>query len=217
MLAKSNFHVALCDIKIAALKSFDIGAKHRVYQLDVTSPSNIANCLSSIIKDFGQINHLFNCAGINPVMKELADITNDYWSYIVDTNLRGTYLMTRAVIEHLGSGSSIVNVSSSAGSHALAKWAIYNASKFGIFGFSKSMALELGPHVRVNVVAPGQINTPTYMAARWASRWIDRSGQSNAMGRFGTAEEVAGVVLFLMSDAARYVNGAVIDIDGGAK
>lgn len=127
--------------------------------------------------------------------------------------------MTRTVIPHLKPGSSIVNVSSIAGSRAMAGWAIYNASKFGVVGFSKSMALELGPKgIRVNVVAPGQIHTPTNIAVRKGPEAIERTAEAAcAMGRFGTVEEVAAVVLFLMSDAASYVNGAVIDVDGGAR
>lgn len=218
MLAKSNASVVLCDIKVDELQTFHDGDKHRVYQVDVTSPFAVAKCVDSIMEYFGQINHLFNCTGIKPVKKELAGISDDDWSHIVDTNLKGTYLMTKAVIKHLGSGASIVNVSSSVVSHALAKQAIYTASKFGVVGFSKSMAQELGTKgIRVNVVAPGQINTPAYRAARMTIGGMERSERSNAMGRLGTAEELAGVVLFLVSHAAEYVNGAVIDVDGGAR
>lgn len=137
----------------------------------------------------------------------------------MDTNVKGTYLMTRSVIPYLQAGSSIVNVSSIAGSCAMARWAIYNTSKFGIVGFSKSMALELGPkQIRVNVVAPGFIHTPTNIAVRTGDDAVRDIGERMcAMGRLGTAEEVADVVLFLMSDAARYVNGSVVDVDGGAK
>lgn len=100
----------------------------------------------------------------------------------------------------------------------MAGWAVYNASKFGVVGFSKSMALELGPKgIRVNVVAPGQIHTPTNIAVKKGPDAVDKTAETSSLGRFGTAEEVAGVVLFLMSEAASYINGAVIDVDGGAK
>jgi NAD(P)-dependent dehydrogenase (short-subunit alcohol dehydrogenase family) len=185
----------------------------------VTSSSGISQIVESIVRDFGSINHVFNCAGVNPTEHALIDTTDEYWSRIVDTNVRGTYLMTRTVIPHLKSGSSIVNVSSIAGSRAMAGWAIYNASKFGVVGFSKSMALELGPKgIRVNVVAPGQIHTPTNIAVKKGPGAVDSTAElASAMGRFGTVDEVAGVVLFLMSGTASYVNGAVVDVDGGAK
>lgn len=217
-LSSSNARVALCDINIDALSSLDLGPKHHIYKLDVTSPTGNAETVQSIIRDFGQIDHVFNCAGVNPTEHALTDTTDEYWSKIVDTNIKGTYLMTRAVIPHLKRGSSIVNVSSIAGSRAMAGWAIYNASKFGVVGFSKSMALELGPKgVRVNVVAPGHIHTPTNIAVKNGPEAIDKTAETSSLGRFGAAEEVAGVVLFLMSDAASYINGAVVDVDGGAK
>ncbi|KAJ5345585.1 hypothetical protein N7452_003589 [Penicillium brevicompactum] len=217
-LSSSNARVALCDINIDQLISLDLGPRHHAYKLDVTSPTGTAETVESIIRDFGQINHVFNCAGVNPTEHALTDTTDEYWSKIVDTNVKGTYLMTRTVIPHLKRGSSIVNVSSIAGSRAMAGWAIYNASKFGVVGFSKSMALELGPKgVRVNVVAPGQIHTPTNIAVKKGPEAIDKTAETSSLGRFGTVEEVAGVVLFLMSEAASYINGAVVDVDGGAK
>lgn len=192
---------------------------HKIYQVDVTSSSGTAEVTSAVIRDFGCINHLFNCAGINPTESRLTDTTDEYWDKIVDTNVKGTYFMTRAVIPHLKAHSSIVNVSSIAGSRAMAGWAIYNTSKFGMVGFSKSMALELGPkQIRVNVIAPGHIHTPTNLIVKQGEDAVQATGPKvSAMERFGTADEVASVVLFLMSDAAKYVNGSVVDIDGGAK
>jgi NAD(P)-dependent dehydrogenase (short-subunit alcohol dehydrogenase family) len=218
-LSASNARLALCDINIKGLESFNLDPKHHVYQLDVTSPSAISETVESIIQDFGGINHVFNCAGVNPTEHALTETTDEYWTKIVDTNMRGTYVMTRTVIPHLKAGSSIVNVSSIAGSRAMAGWAIYNASKFGVVGFSKSMALELGPKgIRVNVVAPGQIYTPTNINVKKGPEAVDSAAVlASAMGRFGTVEEVAAAVLFLMSGSASYVNGAVLDVDGGAK
>lgn len=137
----------------------------------------------------------------------------------MDTNLKSAYLMTRAVIPHPKSGSSIVNVSSIVGSNAMANWAICNSSKFGVIGFSKFMALELGPKgIRMKLVAPGQIQIPTNIAVRKDPEAVNGAAEvSNTIRRFGTVEEVAGAVLFLMGDAARYVNGAVIYVNGGAK
>lgn len=212
--------LALCDINTKPLQTLDINEdKCRIHELDVTSSSHIKETIASVIREFGRINHLFNCAGVNPQEYQLTDTTDEYWSKIMETNVRGTYLMTRAVIPHLEAGSSIVNVSSIAGSRAIARWAIYNTSKFGIVGFSKSMALELGPkQIRVNVVAPGFIRTSTNIAVMTGDDAVRETAERMcAMGRFGTVGEVADVVLFLMSDAARYVNGSVVDVDGGAK
>ena len=119
---------------------------------------------------------------------------------------------------HLSSGASFVNVSSVSGIHPQAGFAIYSATKYGVIGFSKCMALELGPKgIRVNIVAPGYIQTPSNAAVVAGEEAMKRSEQGTAMGRMGTAEEVADVVVFLFSDEARYMNGSVVEIDGGLK
>lgn len=124
--------------------------------------------------------------------------------------------MTRASLPFLSAGSAIVNVSSIAGLRADAGYAIYNAAKFGVIGFSKAMALELGPKgIRVNVVAPGSITTPTNNSVLQGEDAVRRAEQAAALQRMGTAEEVANVVVFLLSEKSSYVNGSVIEISGG--
>jgi NAD(P)-dependent dehydrogenase (short-subunit alcohol dehydrogenase family) len=123
--------------------------------------------------------------------------------------------MTRACIPHLKSGAAIVNVSSICGLRANARIAIYNAAKFGVTGFTQSMALELGPKgIRVNAVAPGQIHTPTNMNVVVGQDAMDQAKTRIALGRMGTPEEVADVVSFLFSEESRYVNGSVLEISG---
>jgi NAD(P)-dependent dehydrogenase (short-subunit alcohol dehydrogenase family) len=107
-------------------------------------------------------------------------------------------------------------MSSVAGLHATAGHAIYNAAKFGVIGFSKSMALELGPSgIRVNVVAPGSIRTPTNNSVRQGEEEVARTEQTIALRRIGTVEEVANVVVFLFSRESSYVNGSVFEVSGG--
>lgn len=122
---------------------------------------------------------------------------------LINTNLRGTYNITRAVIPHLPApGGSIVNVSSTMGIRAAADHAIYCATKFGIVGFTKAMALELGPNgIRVNAVAPGYIDTPTNSGVVAGPTAVQQQVASVALGRMGTPAEVADVVAFLF----RYV------------
>ena len=126
--------------------------------------------------------------------------------------------ITRAVIPHLKSGSSFVNVSSISGLSGSAGHAVYCASKFGVIGFSKCTALELGPKgIRVNIVAPGYIDTPTNSSVVKGKESVERSARSVSMGRLGMAEEVADVVAFLFGEEARYMNGSVVEITGGIK
>lgn len=173
---------------------------------------------------------------MNPTSYALTATTDEYWDRLVDVNLKGTYLVTRAAIPFLtaaaaaaaapettaGSGttttSSIVNVSSICGVRPVAGQAIYCATKYGVIGFSKSVALELGPQgVRVNVVAPGYIDTPTNAGVVKGAEYVRRMEEGNSLGRMGTAGEVADVVAFLMGEGARYVNGSVVEVDGGLK
>lgn len=124
--------------------------------------------------------------------------------------------MTRACIPHLVSGSSFVNVSSISGIRPTAGFAIYCATKFGVIGFSKCIALELGSKgIRTNIVAPGYINTPSNASVVAGPEAVERDRQRISLGRVGSADEIADVVIFLMSEEARYMNGSVVEVTGG--
>ena len=217
-LAAEGATIALCDINEAAVKTgcSELGGEHQFYALDVGSSQQCNEIVARIVGHFGRIDGLFNCAGVNPTESPLAETTDEYWDKLVSTNLRGPYNMTRACIPHLQTGGVIVNVSSTAGIRASAGFAIYNATKFGVIGFSKSMALELGPKgIRVNVIAPGPIDTPTNASVMEGEDAVRRIEQRISMGRLGKPDEVADVVTFLFSEKSRWVNGAVIEVTGG--
>ena len=192
------------------------GGSHLTSAFDVGKTTECNQFVSDTIKQYGTIDHIFNCAGVNPTSYPLEDTTDEYWDKLVNTNLKGTYNITRASIPHLKSGASFVNVSSISGQKPTAQHAIYCATKYGIIGFSKSMALELGPKgIRVNIVAPGYIDTPSNASVVAGPEAVQRSADAVAIKRMGTAEEIADVVAFLFSDDARYMNGSVVEINGG--
>lgn len=194
----------------------DLGGEHIACALNVTSSAECDDVVNTAVTQFGRVDGLFNCAGVNPTEAPLTETTNAYWDLLVDTNLRGPYNMTRAVIPHLKLGAAIVNVSSSAGIRASAGFAIYNATKFGLIGFSKSMAMELGPKgIRVNVVAPGPVDTPTNASVVEGPEAVKRVEGRIALGRMGQPEEVADTVVFLFGEGSRFVNGAVVEVTGG--
>jgi NAD(P)-dependent dehydrogenase (short-subunit alcohol dehydrogenase family) len=171
-----------------------------------------------VIQKFGAIHHVFNCAGINPTSIPLEETTDEYWDRLVSVNLKGVFNVTRAVIPHLKSGASFVNVSSISGIRPSAQQAVYCTTKYGLIGFSKSMALELGPRgIRTNVVAPGYIDTPTNAGIVKGGEAVEKMVNGNALGRLGTPEEVADVVCFLFGEESRYMNGSVVEIDGGIR
>ena len=148
----------------------------------------------------------------------LTSTTDGYFTQMLATNLAGPYHMTRAIIPHLPehSGCSIVNVSSTAGLRASAGFAIYNMTKFGIIGFSKSMALELGPKgIRCNVVCPGSVETPTNASVLAGPEAVEKEVARVGLRRMGKPEEIADVVVFLFGEGARFVNGGVWEVDGG--
>ncbi|KAK8188316.1 3-oxoacyl-reductase [Phyllosticta capitalensis] len=188
-------------------------AEHEIEKLDVASSTAVSEYINA------KLHHVFNCAGVNPTSYKLEETTDEYWDKLMSVNLRGVYNITRATIPHMVSpGGSYVNVSSICGLHPSAHQAIYCATKFGLIGFSKSMALELGPRgIRTNVVAPGYIDTPTNAGIVKGGDAVERMAKGNSLGRLGTPEEVADVVAFLMGEGARYMNGSVVEIDGGLK
>lgn len=201
--------------------------RHATQRLDVGDSGACTAAVDAAASRLGAIHHVFNCAGVNPTPGPLDDTTDAYWDKLLNTNLRGVYAVTRAAIPWLrasagagaGAGqnsSSIVNVSSMCGLQPTAYAAIYCATKYGVIGFSKAMALELGGQgIRVNVVAPGFIDTPTNACVVAGEESVQRAGSKVALGRFGTADEVADVVAFLMGHESRYVNGSVVEINGG--
>lgn len=204
--------------------------------LNVGSSSACSDYVNATVEKFGRLDYVFNCAGVNPTAYPLTETTDEYWDKLINTNLRGTYNITRAAMPHLKSGASIVNVSSIMGIGAAAEYAIYCTTKHGIVGFTKAMALELGKvGVRVNAVAPGYIDTPSNAGVVEGPEAVKAMASRVSLGRLGTAGEVADVVAYLFryvlvvlclfdattlipySDESRYVNGSIVEVHGGRK
>ncbi|GAB7366576.1 hypothetical protein MBLNU230_g8562t1 [Neophaeotheca triangularis] len=182
--------------------------------IDVSNTDHIRRIQDAVSKS--GVDFVFNCAGVNPTAIPLTETTDAYYDKLMNTNLRGTYNVTRACMPHMRPGGSFVNVSSIMGVSASANMAIYCATKWGIVGFTKAMALELGPKgLRCNAVAPGYINTPTNAGVLAGGDEVKLQESRVAMGRMGTPDEVADVVAFLFSDEARYMNGSIVEINGG--
>ncbi|KAL3481551.1 3-oxoacyl-reductase [Aspergillus californicus] len=222
----------LCDINSNFLEqvkkeieSDDSLLKH-VYQLcDVASPADCESAVKSIPTAAGseeeetpKLDHLFNCAGINPTNVPITETSDAYFTRLMDVNVRGTFNMSRACVPLLSRNSSIVNVSSNCGLRGYAGYTIYCATKHAIVGFTKALAMELGPRgIRVNAVAPGPTDTPSMAGNVEGGDANQRIIDGLAMGRLGEAEEVADVVAFLFSAQSSYVTGSVVEVTGGLK
>ncbi|KAL1297643.1 hypothetical protein AAFC00_006200 [Neodothiora populina] len=232
-LALQGATLYLTDINASALtetlsqcSSAHSSLSHQTHVLDVGDSSACTEAIEACVAQLGRIDHVFNCAGINPTPYALEDTTDAYYDRLFNVNVRGMYAVTRAAIPHLERSASeskdrwgkpsFVNVSSISGIRPTASVAIYCATKTAIIGFSKSMALELGKKgVRVNILAPGFIDTPTNASVVAGEESIKRIEAKVSLGRMGTPDECADVVAFLMSDEARYMNGSVVEANGG--
>jgi 3-oxoacyl-[acyl-carrier protein] reductase len=136
----------------------------------------------------------------------------------MDTNLTGAFLVTQKALPLMGPGGSIVNIGSRAARAGMPASSHYTATKAGLVGLTRSLAKELGPRgIRVNVVAPGVIDTGEEQSAPPEARAAiaARTGGLSALGRRGSPDEVAGTVVFLASELSTYLTGATIDVDGG--
>ncbi|KAI1079610.1 3-oxoacyl-reductase [Whalleya microplaca] len=192
------------------------GTKHHTAVLDVSKSADVELRVAEVVAKYKHIDHVFNCAGINPTSMLLTDTSEAYFDNLVGVNLKGLYNVTKYTMPHVRAGGSYVNVSSICGWNPVNEQAIYCATKFGVIGFSKCMALELGPKgVRVNVIAPGYIDTPSNAGiVRGTAEARTSMEQGNALGRMGRPDDIADVVAFMMSNEARYMNGSVVGVDG---
>ncbi|KAI9148862.1 3-oxoacyl-[acyl-carrier-protein] reductase FabG [Paramyrothecium foliicola] len=215
-LALSDINASSLEETIAQCTKDSLEQKHIYQQLDVGDSDKVNTHISTVIEQLGRIDHVFNCAGVNPTKVAIKSVTDDYFSKLVDTNIKGTFNITRASTPHLKSGASFVNVSSIAGIKPSAGTAVYSATKAAIIGFSKSLAMELGPRgIRVNVVAPGDIETPSNCAVVAGREALASAASKVALRRIGQPEEVADAVVFLFGPGSQYMNGSVVEINGG--
>lgn len=183
---------------------------------DVGESDQVDQWVGDAIARLGGVHILVNNAGIGRD-RALWRMSDEEWNQVMNTNLSGAFYMTRAVAPHLRAQEwgKIVNITSVHGLRSEFGLANYSASKAGLIGLTRSTAVELGPkNINVNAVAPGYIRT-TRLTANVPAEILDRARERSVLGRLGDPHDVASVVLFLCSEAARHVTGAVLPVDGG--
>ena len=210
-LAKADHLVAVADIQVDNPPS----EADEMFACDLTDPTACADAVAGAAEAFGGLDVLVHAAGItrDAVSWKMDD---DDWKAVLAVNLDSAFYLSRAATPLLreAGGGSIVFVSSINGERGKFGQANYAASKAGLHGLAKSLARELGHFgIRVNVVAPGMIRTP--MTVSLPAEIQEAARQDTCLGRLGEPEDVADVITFLVSDAARHVTGQVLRVDGG--
>lgn len=180
---------------------------------DLREPHDVRR-LAALAEEVGA-NALVNNAGIM-AEKTLADTDEELWEATLEVNLTAAYRMTRALLPVLqrSTPASVVNISSQLAYTGGATLTAYGASKAGLIGFTRSVAREVGPQVRVNAVAPGPVASPM-TEAHMTPEWLARKTASLIAGRLGEAHEIGSVVRFLLSDASQFIYGQTISVNGG--
>ncbi|WP_067452452.1 SDR family NAD(P)-dependent oxidoreductase [Actinomadura macra] len=200
--------IAALDKRLA-----NLGADYQLVRADAAKASDVSALVERAHERFGGLAGIVNNAGVVS-HRTIEDLEPAEWHRVLDVNLTGMYLTVQAALKWLEPGASIVNVTSAVAFRGMAGRVHYTAAKSGVTGLTRSLCKELGPRgIRVNGIAPGLVDTDQMTGVPQAAR--DRYAGMIALGRFADPEEVAGPVLFLLSDAARYVTGATLHVDGG--
>jgi 3alpha(or 20beta)-hydroxysteroid dehydrogenase len=194
-----------------------LGDAARFVHLDVTSAADWAALVEQTLSAFGRVDVLVANAGVNRVAP-IRELTEETFRMVVDTNLLGTFLGIKAVVEPMveQGGGSIVTVASPQAFEGRSGFSAYASSKFAIRGLTRTAALELGPlGIRVNAIVPGPIRTAMTRRPGWTEEQYQEAYGGLPLGRMGEPEEVAQLALFLASDDARYCTGGEHPVDGG--
>ncbi len=221
--AKDDAFVAVCDLRGASEAAAEIvkelGGNVKGYEFDITDREITKAAMANIAAEFGRIDVLINNAGINvgpDERKHVDEFSDKWWDAILTVDLNGTYNCTKTAIPYMKEGGSIINISSIVGMVPLRNQCAFASAKAAVINFTKAIAMELAPKgIRANAVCPGTVGI-----AITNKLWSNNSAMEGLlshipMGRQGAPEEIANATAFLASDAASYITGAVLPVDGG--
>ncbi|BFG78459.1 SDR family oxidoreductase [Paraburkholderia terrae] len=187
-------------------------------EADVGCAASVQALVGRTLLEYGRIDCAINNAGLSETPVDLIDASGEQWERLMAVNLRGVWLsMQHQIRAMLDAGrGAIVNVSSRTGLVGKPRLAIYTASKHGVLGLTRSAAIDYAPHgIRINAVCPGLIHTP-FVEQKFGDGLPDLARTMNPLGRIGRPEEVAECIAWLCSDAASFVVGVSLPVDGGA-
>jgi 3-oxoacyl-[acyl-carrier protein] reductase len=227
--AEEGTYVVVSDINIENAKSVsqkivEMGSKAIPIQADVSQREEAAKIVAAAIQNFRKVDVLVNNAGISPKNADGGppmtwEIRFEEWERVIGVNLNGTLFCSQEAVKDMlpRKSGAIINIASIAGKapyEPMATGAHYDASKAGIINLTQRLASEVAEYgIRVNAVAPGRIATPMakFASQKWNQAMLDRT----PMGRFGTPQEIANAVVFLASEAASFITGETVNVNGG--
>jgi len=219
--AQEGAKVAVCDINEASVGGTvalvrEAGGQAIGFVVDVTDKKSIARMVDGVMAQWGRIDTLVNNAGIveDAQFKKMSD---EQFDRVIDVNLKGVYNCTKAVVDVMLAQNSgcILNASSIVGIYGNFGQTNYAATKFGVIGMVKTWARELGRKgIRANAICPGFIETP--ILSKMPAKIVQMMAERVPMGRLGRPDEIAATYAWLASSEASYINGAVIEVSGGA-
>jgi 2-deoxy-D-gluconate 3-dehydrogenase len=229
-LAEAGANVMICalneeELKEAAHKMCASGGNVKHMKTDVSQEEEVKNMIEKTVSEFGSLDILVNNAGIFPSVP-ISKMTKENFEKVISVNLEGVFLCTKYGSEQMikqGKGGHIINITSIDALHPSSiGLAHYDASKHGVWGFTKNAALELAEHkIWVNAIAPGAILTPGVQTMQQAPTDVDMQAVLDGfkakipMGRMGEPDDIAKAALFLASDMSSYMTGSQIVVDGG--
>jgi NAD(P)-dependent dehydrogenase (short-subunit alcohol dehydrogenase family) len=222
--ARAGASVAVADVDVTggeetAQLIHQDGGQAIFVRTDVSRAFQVEQLVNHTVDKFGWLDCAFNNAGINEEHGTVVDCTEELWEYTLGVNLKGIWLCLKYEIPQMlkKGGGAIVNTASIVGLSSARNVPAYVASKYGVIGLTRATARDFGKQgIRVNAVCPGTIRTPMYVRRLGDDPAADaRLASESVMGRLGTAEDIADVVVWLCSDAARFVNGHSLLADGG--
>ena len=187
-----------------------LGGEGEVYRADISSWDEVKRMVDDFSSSFGEIHGVVANAGIY-LRKGIREMRIEEWRRTLEVNLTGAFNLIKASLDHMDEGSIVV-VSSQLAFKGSGD-AAYGASKAGLLGLTRSLAIQLAPKIRVNAVAPGTIETD--IIAGYTEEQRRARERAIPLGRIGRPEEVASAILFLLSDEASYITGATLDVNGG--
>ncbi|MCX5044770.1 SDR family oxidoreductase [Aldersonia sp. NBC_00410] len=217
-LAREGAAVVLADVNESAARdrAAEFGAAVTAANVDVTDEGTVARLFTDTVAEHGRIDTVVNCAGLT-LPGAIADLELAAWQTTIDVCQTGTFLVLKHAARHVSDGASVVCIASLNGRQPAAGMAAYCAAKAAVLMLTEVAAMELASRkIRVNAISPGLVDTPLVAGLSVVPGLLDEYIENTPLGRSGTAEEIAEMVVFLASDKAGWMTGAAIDLNGGA-